>query len=67
MNESRHKVKTYQIKAHCDVCGGDLLPTSVMLMSNPPKFPHKCNWCNREEVLNDKYPKLVYKYVEVEE
>ena len=45
----------------CDKCKiGVMLPTGLALLTNPPKYIHKCNSCG--EVLNFlcTYPKIAY-------
>lgn len=61
MAEKKIKVKVYQVTYICDACGvGEMVPTGVALMSNPPQYPHKCNKCGSENTLRSKYPKTVY-------
>ena len=43
-----------------------MLPTGIMLLSDPPIYPHKCNICNTSiEIREFKYPKTMYKEVKV--
>ena len=59
----KREVKTYNVAAHCD-CGGIMVYTGMMLASNPPQFPHKCEDCGKDEVLDKTYPRTDYGFVE---
>ena len=50
-------IKTEMI---CDKCGGTMIPTGMCLMSNPPKYPHKCDKCGFEETYNVSYPNIEF-------
>jgi predicted RNA-binding Zn-ribbon protein involved in translation (DUF1610 family) len=61
MPELSKEVRTYEVSYICDVCGkGELRATGVMLMSNPPRFPHRCNACGAEKIFGSKYPQITY-------
>lgn len=59
------EVKMFETKYMCDTvgCNGELKPTGVMLMTEPPQFPHKCPICKSEQTFFNKYPLLSYRYV----
>lgn len=42
MKEDRKEVKTYEVKAYCDKCGGEMKSAGLVLTSNPPYYIHKC-------------------------
>ena len=66
MSEQITEVHTFLIHLICDECGGKMLPTGIMLLSDPPIYPHKCNICNTSiEIREFKYPKTMYKEVKV--
>lgn len=48
----------------CD-CGGEMLPTGNILMSNPPKFPHECEKCGKSVSLLERYPTVRWEEVEI--
>lgn len=49
------------IDYQCDQChNGMMRPTNIMLMTDPPKYPHKCNTCGHEQVFSVKYPFISY-------
>lgn len=48
-------------RAYCDVCGEELEPEGMMLMTDPPQYPHKCTGCGAEEILQERYPKVSYR------
>ena len=61
MPELSKEVCTYSVSYICDECGkGEMRATGVMLTSNPPQFPHKCNSCGVEKVFRAKYPQIAY-------
>ena len=57
--ETEIKIKDIkQIEYKCDSCNiGNMRPTGIMLPSYPPKYPHKCTFCDNTITLNDTYPK----------
>lgn len=52
-------VDTYIKHAYCE-CGEELIRGNIVLTSNPPKYKYMCHKCNKQEYLDDIYPKLVY-------
>lgn len=45
----------------CDACGnGHMLPSGMMLLSDPPEWPHKCINCGETKTFNTKYPETVF-------
>lgn len=67
MAEVSQPVKTVLINYECDVegCEGHALPDpeqKIAFMSDPIKFPHICNVCNKLYTFTDKYPKIGYQY-----
>lgn len=60
MKETTIELKTYKVRATCE-CGGEFLPTGIVLMTNPCQYPHKCNSCGKEETFLVQYPKIEYK------
>jgi hypothetical protein len=60
MAEKRTLVNTYVVRMECDRChNGVLLPTGKILLSDPPKFPHKCSFCEHEMTYDVKYPTTI--------
>ncbi|ALS22144.1 hypothetical protein [Paenibacillus naphthalenovorans] len=52
-----------KVEYKCPKClNGMLLPTGLMYMTYPAKYPHKCTdeKCKYQEVLNELYPKIVF-------
>lgn len=37
-----------------------MLPTGIVLTSNPPQYPHRCDRCRAEETFAREYPCLEY-------
>ena len=56
--EIKTEVKTYRVSYQCDKCGkGEMLQIGRFLMSDPPKFEHKCNKCGGIQIFTGKqYP-----------
>ncbi len=43
--KSRKTIQLVKVCLHCDVCGGCMAETGVVLLSLPPKYAHKCPDC----------------------
>jgi|JI10StandDraft_1071094.scaffolds.fasta_scaffold883266_3 DNA-directed RNA polymerase subunit RPC12/RpoP len=57
MTERTYEVRTIGVDYLCDKCGDGLMEhTGIMLMSDPPKYPHKCNRCGTVMDFFQKYP-----------
>jgi len=63
MGEEIFEVKLYGVRYICDDCGGEMLPTGQILMSDPPRYPHKCLGCKKVVNLTEKYPTVRWKGV----
>lgn len=64
MAETKKPVQTVLITYVCDKCGaGEMLPTGIMQLTDPPKWPHRCGACGHEQTFYCKYPKLGYEAV----
>ena len=57
MGEQKFEVVPYEVKYLCE-CGEEMKSTGRMFMSNPPQFPHKCEGCEKEINLTEKYPTI---------
>lgn len=59
------KVEAYAEKYICDKCKeGEMLPTGEnMWLSNPPKFPHRCNKCGFESAFIERYPTIKFRII----
>ena len=59
--EEKYKVNTYEIDYKCDVCGkGYMRLTGEVLLTNPTRYPHKCNKCGAGmNVIGHTYPYTV--------
>lgn len=64
-NCKKFEVKTYKVYAYCPECGGFMSPDlgGKILLSNPPKWPHKCLICGYQENLTEVYPKTEYEEI----
>ena len=48
----KDRVQTYEMDFKCDICGkGWCRPTGEVLLTYPMKFPHKCNFCGAEMIV----------------
>ncbi|MFW6311365.1 MAG: hypothetical protein ACOC1K_03930 [Nanoarchaeota archaeon] len=53
-------VQSQQVDERCPVCKeGWMRPTGVVLTTQPPQYPHKCNKCNYEQTYQVRYPYIV--------
>jgi hypothetical protein len=64
MKEIKLPVYNYIVRATCE-CGGEFEPTGMVLMSNPPKYPHTCNKCGKEEIFVKKFPHYTFEEIDV--
>lgn len=61
MKEIEYPVEIVKVRCFCN-CGGEMVFTGRTLMSIPPQYPHKCNQCEKEEIVSDIiYPEIRYK------
>lgn len=69
MPEVKKKVQPYLVEMVCPVCKeGKMEPLGdIVLTTDPPKFPHKCNKCGNGDYYMERYPKISYKSIEDEE
>lgn len=61
--EKSTPVETILVDYQCDVeeCNGIVeYKDGKMLMSNPPRFEHRCNSCNKKYTFFHKYPYTKY-------
>lgn len=58
MSEKRFELDIFGVAMMCDKCGkGEMIPYGqVAWLTDPVKFPHKCNVCGNEEAYTEKYP-----------
>lgn len=59
----RTKTEAYRVELPCEEEGCDGMIEScagVVLMSNPPQNPHKCNKCGKERYITG----VTYPYIE---
>ena len=60
------KIKKYlqpvEVRYMCDDCGGDVLPTGVVLTSDPLKYEHECSKCGKKYTFTEAYPYMVNEY-----
>lgn len=68
--EERTPVRMIQVDYKCPECKtGYLRHTGMVLTSDPPQFPHKCNNPNchyRETFMNKSYPYIDYEPIKTE-
>lgn len=52
----------------CDTCKvGKMTPTGMVLFSQPPLYPHRCDKCDKHLNLSQRYPNLAYRVVQPSE
>lgn len=54
--ERKVEVRTYLVHADHNDCGGHFVPTGIVYMTYPPKYPHMCSVCGQNETFKDQYP-----------
>lgn len=47
---------TYSITKLCPDCKVAMMPTGIVLLRDPPLYPHKCGCCERVDNLDKIYP-----------
>lgn len=64
--ERRKRVTPVRVSMYCD-CGGEFIlgngttnDVIAVLLSNPPKYPHTCNKCGKQEYFVKEYPYIDY-------
>jgi hypothetical protein len=64
MAEREAEVKTFVIQYICDTCNtGVMKPQELMLTVHPPLYCHKCDNCEATKNFDEKYPRVVYRYI----
>ena len=61
MAERLFAVYPFGVECVCNECNeGRMIPTGMMLPSNPPQYPHKCSKeeCGAEQNFTEKYPTI---------
>lgn len=66
MTEYEYPVQTYLVAMRCNCGVGNMLPTGIMLCSNPPQYPHKCTECGLQSTFDTKYPFMITKEIGAE-
>lgn len=63
--EVKCEAKSFMVIQKCDKCGVGRMERcgNIVLTSEPPLYPHKCNNCGHEEAYTVIYP---YQYIEYE-
>ena len=56
MMESRDNVQLVKVMLYCDGCGGRMISTGSVMLTYPPKYPHKCDDCGYMETCKKPYP-----------
>lgn len=62
--EIRTELVPVRVDLQCNICQAGTMQQcdGVMLMSNPPKHPHKCSKCGYEtHVSGAPYPRIEYR------
>lgn len=57
--EKKIKVVPFEVHQYCE-CGGEFIPTGLVLTSYPPQYPHACNKCDKRETFKKSYPTIEY-------
>ena len=54
------QVNAFQINVFCDECGTELLCSNIIMLTYPPKYPHKCPKCDKTFMLDAQYPRIEF-------
>lgn len=67
MTEVRYEVQTFVTEYICDECGeGKMRPISKVLLTKPPRYPHRCMKCNAMKTFTgEPYPRTHYERIGV--
>jgi hypothetical protein len=61
MTEVKRKLIPYRVNYVCDKCvKGHMKPTKEVLLSNPPQYPHVCDYCGEKKTFWKRYPRIEY-------
>ena len=61
MSREQRPLRPIRVDYKCDKCdAGYMRSTGMMLMGNPPQFPHRCNACDQPQTFTEKYPTIKY-------
>jgi len=64
MAEKSYEVRTFGVDYICDYCCiGAMENTGIMLMTDPPKWRHKCVRCGEIADMFDKYPTVRFERI----
>ena len=66
LEEVREVLRPVRVNLRCPKCNDGFMHRSNdgVLLSNPPKYEHKCSKCGTVLHLTEVYPKLEYEVVE---
>lgn len=62
----RKKLETYLENFRCLKCEKGIMERdgSIVLTTDPPQYPHKCNYCGEKENFPESLPRLVYNQID---
>lgn len=54
-------LRPIRVDYKCDKCGdGCMRPTGTVLMSDPPKYEHRCQLCGARQNFTHQYPTIMH-------
>lgn len=68
MAEYTTNVSVVKVDYRCDVCnqGNMQIAGSIMLLTQPPQFPHVCDKCGHSATYPERYPAVRYRVLSTE-
>lgn len=65
MFTKRVPINYFLVSAYCgnEYCHGNLIFGGMALMSDPPQYPHRCEYCGKTQNLNDVYPRTEHEEI----
>lgn len=62
----KKKATVWTLEYHCPKCNSRMAREAGIVNTDPPRYPHRCVVCNHGELLEHKYPRLVWEEGEAE-
>lgn len=66
MKTKRQEIKLFQESAFCD-CGGEYKSQGIFQINGAISCPHICDKCGNQIMLQEQYPKIIQKVLDIVE
>lgn len=54
-------IEAEMVYLYCDECGGQMMPTGIVICTYPPMYEHQCAKCGKQEMRRHEYPRIIWK------